>query len=211
MDKSIYKILSSGSHGNAVIYHNSILLDIGVPYSLIKPYVMDIQIVLLTHEHLDHFNTATIKRLAFERPTLRFACGEWMSEHLKGIKNIDILELNKWYDYGEFKLSTIKLYHDVENVGYRIFKGEYKIIHCTDSCHLSGITAPNYTHYFLEHNYSEETIHQQIAEIEARNGFAYQKGSTNTHLSSEQAQQFFFENKGENSEVIRLHESKTNK
>lgn len=208
-NKHICNIISTGSSGNAVIYHNSILLDVGVPYSLIKPYIMDIQIVLLTHEHFsDHLNIATLERMQFERPSMRIGTPTHMLKHVNHLRNIDVFELGKYYDYGFFKLSTIKLYHDVENVGYRIIKNDYKIIHATDTSHLSGITAKDYDLFCIEANYDEETIGKQIESKEANGEFAYQKGSINSHLSWQQCQEFYFENKKESSRLIRLHESK---
>lgn len=204
-----YKILSSGSHGNCVIYHDSIVIDIGIPYSLIKPYIMDIQIVLLTHVHGDHLSLVTLEKLQFERPTLRIITPIHILKHVDHLKNLDIVEAGILYDYGVFQIQPIKLYHDVENFGYRIFKEGHKIIHATDTSHLAGVTAHNYDLYMLEHNYNEETIDHSIAAIEANGGFAHQRGSANTHLSEQQANDFFFNNKGENSEVVRLHESKT--
>lgn len=206
-----YKIIASGSTGNCEIYLNTIAIDMGISYKQIEPYKNDLQIVLLSHIHGDHFNIATIKKLAFERPSLRFACGNWLAEYLTEIKNVDILELNKWYNYGNFKISIGQLYHDVQNAFFRIDTGSYKIFRATDTAHLEGISAPNYDLYAIEHNYSEETVHDQIAAIESRGEFAYQKGAVNSHLSYEQAQEFFFNNKGPNSEVIRLHESSSNK
>ena len=69
-----YKIIATGSKGNAILYHNCILVDCGVPFTLLKPYYKDIKLVLLTHIHGDHFNIQTIKKLAFERPSIRFGC-----------------------------------------------------------------------------------------------------------------------------------------
>lgn len=71
----MYQVVSSGSKGNCVIYHNSIAVDMGIPYKTIATYKNSLQVVLLTHVHGDHLNVSTIKKLAFERPTLRFACG----------------------------------------------------------------------------------------------------------------------------------------
>lgn len=210
----MYKIIASGSTGNAVLYHqNTIAVDIGVPFNAIKPYLHSIQLVLLTHEHADHFNPITIKRLAKERPTLRFGCGKHLFYKLltSGVKqgNIDVFEVGKWYNYGEFMISTIQLYHDVENVGYRIHKGYHKTIHATDTFTLEGITAKNYDLFSLEHNYDEETVWDRIKEIEESGGFAHKRGAINSHLSEQQARNFFFENKHENSQLIRLHESKS--
>lgn len=202
-----YNLLASGSKGNAVLYHNSILVDCGVPFSVIKPYLYDIQIVLLTHIHSDHFNKSTLLRLCKERPTLRIACGPWMVEHLEGIKNIDVVEPGYLYDYGAFEIAPVKLYHDVPNCGYRIFKDAYKIFHATDTAHLNGITARDYNLYTLEHNYNEETVYDIIEQQEQRGEFAHQKGSINTHLSEQQARDFYYENAGEQSTLVRLHES----
>lgn len=205
-----YNILSTGSHGNCVIYHGSIVIDIGVPYSLIKPYIMDIQIVILTHEHFsDHLNMATLERMQFERPTLRIGTPIHMLNHVDHLNNLDIYEAGQIYDYGAYQISPIRLYHGVPNYGYRIFKEGHKTIHATDTSTMEGITAPNYDLYMLEHNYDEETVHANIAKVIAVGGFAHQKGSMNTHLSVQQANEFYFNNKGENSEVVRLHESKS--
>lgn len=203
----MYNIISSGSKGNAVIYFGCILLDCGVNFKALKPYVNDINIVLLTHKHLDHINIKTLKSFQFERPTLRIGCCEWMLPVLEGFKNIDIYEIGELYDYGFFKLSPIKLYHDVKNCGYRLFKDKVKLIHATDTAHLNGISAKEYDLYAIEHNYNEETINETIERKQLRGEFSHEKGAVNSHLSEQQAQQFFFENKGDNSKIIRLHES----
>jgi phosphoribosyl 1,2-cyclic phosphodiesterase len=205
----MHNIIASGSTGNAIIYHNSILVDCGVPYSLIKPFVKDIQLVLLTHCHKDHINAQAVRKLASERPTLRFGCGEWMDKYLIGVKNVDFYEAGQVYDYGSFSISPIWLYHDVPNFGYRIFKGETKIIHCTDTCHLERITAKDYDLYAIEHNYDADTVQEKIAQIELLGGYAHQRGAINTHLSEQDARDFFFKNKGPESRLIRLHETKS--
>lgn len=203
----MYNIISSGSKGNAVLYFNSILVDCGVPFSSIKPYLYDIRIVLLTHEHGDHFNESTLRRLVFERPTLRIGCGEWLAEKLPFAKNLDVFSIGKIYNYGTFQLSTVKLYHDVPNCGYRIFKDGKKVFHATDTSHLEGITAKGYDLYAIEHNYNAETVFELIEETEASGGYAHQRGSMNSHLSEQQARDFYFQNMGEHSQIIRLHES----
>lgn len=205
----MYKVIASGSKGNAVLYFGSILVDCGVPFSLIEPYQNDIQIVLPSHVHHDHLNLSTIKTLQFNRPTVRVAVGEWMIPHIEGLRNIDVLNFGKWYDYQSFKIALIKLYHDVPTCGYRIFKEGEKIFHATDSAHLEGIEAKDYNLYAIEHNYNEDTVFDAIARKEAKGEFAHQKGAINSHLSEQQARDFYFKNKGELSKLIRLHESTT--
>lgn len=203
----MYNVLSSGSKGNCIIYHDTIAIDMGIPYQMISSLKNQLQIVLLTHIHGDHFNISTIKKLSFERPTLRFACGVFLTEYLQGIKNVDVLEAGKVYDYGQFKVSPIHLYHDVPNFGYRIFKNETKIIHVTDTAHLNGISAKDYDLYAIESNYNEDTIFESIERKKSKGEFAYQIGALNSHLSEQQARDFIFKNRGEKSKVLRLHES----
>ncbi len=203
-----YKVIASGSDGNAVLYHGSILVDCGVPFSLVKPFLSDLQIILLTHQHQDHLNIKTILNLSQNRPALRFGCCNWLIDKLPKLKNIDIYEIGQLYDYGLFQVSPIKLYHDVPNCGYRIFKDGYRILHATDTGHLEGITAKGYDLYSLEHNYNEDTIYDSIARKEDNEEYAYQSLAMKTHLSEQQSRKFIFENKGSNYEVLRLHESK---
>lgn len=205
----MYHVIASGSTGNAVIYHKSILVDCGVPWSFIKPFMKDIQLVLLTHGHNDHINTQTLRKLAYERPTLRFGCGVWMKDYIEGIKNVDYYEAGQVYNYGSFSIIPVVLYHDVKNFGYRIFKEGTKIIHCTDTAHLSGITAKNYDLYCIESNYNEDTIFQIIEKLESEGKFAHQRGAINSHLSEQQCNDFFFTNKGPESKLVRLHETKS--
>ena len=73
-----YNIISTGSQGNAVVLNDIILIDCGVTFKALKSVYKDIKLVLLTHIHIDHFNKTTIRTLAKERPTLRFACCKWL-------------------------------------------------------------------------------------------------------------------------------------
>ena len=204
-----YNIIKSGSSGNAILYHGEILVDIGVPYSAIKEYERDISLVLLTHIHGDHLNLRTLKRLASERPTLRIGACEWMSEYLTEFRNVDVYDIGKIYDYKRFQLSPVKLYHDVQQCGYRLFKDDYKIFHATDTAHLKGITAKDYDLYALEFNHDEEVAERLIREAYERGEFTHLTGSIKTHLSEQKATEFYLENKAAYSEVIRLHESST--
>ena len=66
-------VIASGSKGNCVVLFDSILVDIGVAYKLIKPYTMQIKIVTWSHKHSDHLNKSTLKKILFERPSIRVA------------------------------------------------------------------------------------------------------------------------------------------
>ena len=206
----IAKVISSGSEGNAVIYNNAIMVDCGVSLKALQEVKRSLKIVLLTHKHSDHLKIRTLQRLQAERPTLRVACGDFLLEELPCIKNIDVLQVGKISDYGAFKVSPVKLYHDVPNVGWRIFLNNgQKIFHATDTVHLEGISAKGYDLYAIEHNYCEEYIQQAIEEARARGEYTHAYGNINTHLSIQQARAFIEANRKESSEVLELHKSRS--
>jgi conserved hypothetical protein len=206
----IAKVINSGSEGNAVIYNNAIMVDCGVSLKALSEVKRSLKIVLLTHKHSDHLKIRTLQRLQAERPTLRVACGNFLLEELPCIKNIDVLQVGKIYDYGAFKVSPVKLYHDVPNFGWRIFlPNGQKIFHATDTVHLEGISAKGYDLYAIEHNYCEEYIQQAIEEARANGEYTHAYGNINTHLSIQQARAFIEANRKESSEVLELHKSRS--
>ena len=205
-----YKIISSCSTGNAVILKDIILIDCGVTFKKLEKYYKDLKIVFLTHIHADHFNKATIKKLADERPTLRFACGEWLLKDLLecGVnkKNIDVLEIGTKYDYKAFKVVPVKLYHDVPQCGYRVLFDDYKVIYMTDTRTVEGISAKNYDLYLIEGNYDEDEIEERIKEKQQNCEYVYEFRAKDSHLSKQQATEFLLNNMGENSEYVFMHE-----
>ena len=203
-----YKIISSCSSGNAVIIKDIILIDCGVAFKKLEKDYKKLKLVLLTHIHTDHFKKETIKKLAQERPTLRFACCEWLLESLLecGVnrKNIDVLEIGTKYDYKLFKIVPIKLYHDVPQCGYRILFNDYKVIYATDTNTLEGITAKNYDLYLIEGNYEDEELEERIRRKQQE--YCYEYRTKHTHLSKGQASDFLLNNMGDNSEYVFMHE-----
>lgn len=205
----MYNVIATGSKGNAVIYGKSILMDCGISFSKIKPFLKDLKLVLISHIHGDHCNISTLKRIYFEKPSLRFGCGKFVADELDGIKNIDIYESGQTYTYESFKIVPVKLYHDCKNFGYRIiFNDNKKIFHATDTEHLKGITAKEYDVYALEANYDEDTVDDIIQAKLDKGEYAHQIGSKNSHLSIQQAQQFILDNAGKDYKFLPLHQSR---
>ena len=205
-----YNIISSCSKGNATVIKDIILIDCGVSFKKLNNIYKNIKIVLLTHIHKDHFNKTTIKKLAEERPTLRFACCEWLQiELIKcGVdkRNIDVLEIGKKYDYKLFKIVPIKLYHDVPQCGYRVLFKDYKVIYATDTKTLEGISAKNYDLYLIEANYTKEEMEERIRIKQEQYKYAYEFRAKVNHLSKEETDKFLLENMGENSKYVYMHQ-----
>lgn len=208
-----YKILNSGSDGNGVIIEDTILIDCGISFKKLSNDYKNIKVVLLTHIHQDHFNKSTISKLAIERPTLRFACCKWLVESLVqcGVnkKNIDVLEINKSYNYKLFKVIPIELYHDVPQCGYKIKINNQKIIYATDTNRIDHISAKNYDYYFIEGNYESEEELEERKQNKILNGeYYYENRVKYTHLSKVKATEWLMNNMGNNSKYIFMHEHK---
>ena len=71
-----YNIIESGSKGNCTIINDFIAIDMGVPFSKIKPYYKKLKVVFITHRHSDHFNKTTVKQLRSIKTKLNICCGK---------------------------------------------------------------------------------------------------------------------------------------
>lgn len=204
-----YEIISTGSKGNAVVLDNRILIDCGVTFKKLMPVYRDIDIVLLTHIHSDHFKHATIRMLAYERPMLRFACAEWLYDELKrcGVnsKNIDVFNIGEKYDYGYFEIIPVKLYHNVPNCGFKIRLLGQKVFYATDTKTFQGVIAKNYDLYMIEANYDTIKIQETIYEKRKAGKYPYELDVLKNHMSIHDSQKFYETMKGENSSVVYLH------
>lgn len=208
----IYKILKSGSKGNAVILNDYILIDCGVPFKALQEYYRKFEIVLLTHIHSDHFNKTTIRRLADDRPTLRFACGSWLVNDLIACgvnkRNIDLMTMRTKNDYGKFSVTAFHTKHNVDNCCFMfdLKRADTRtVFYATDCNTLDGIQAPNMDLYMIEANYKESEISERIADKKLNGEYAYELEVIKNHLSYEKACNWIYENAGSNSEYIFLH------
>ena len=208
----IYKILATGSDGNATIVNGYSLIDCGVPYKAIEHYAQDLRLVFLTHIHGDHFNAATIKKLAFVRPSLRWVCCEWLVEALldAGVKTtqIDVIRPGAWvaFEMGDVVYaSPIELTHNVRNCGWRIVINEESLFYATDTGTLEGISVKGYDVYLVEANHTQAEIEAAVAAAQANGEFTYRLRAAENHLSEEQARDWLTENMAAYSVWVPMH------
>jgi len=214
-----HHVIQSGSDGNAVILQGEkdvILVDCGVSFAKLAPYRQAISLVLLTHIHGDHFRPATIKRLAYLRPTLRFMVPSWLLFPLLNQcdvdeRNIDLAQMNATAVYGDrIKVRPFELVHDVPNCGYEITFDKSRIVYATDTSYMPDIYNADY--YFIEANYknAEELAARAYAKIEAGQ-YVYENGLQDRHFSREQAINYIMKNGKDNSQHVLLHEHRETK
>lgn len=205
-----YDIIQTGSKGNAVVINGEILIDCGVPYKKLVPYVKDLRLVLLTHCHSDHFKPTTIRRLHKERPTLRFGCCKWMVGPLveAGVDKhaIDVYELDLYNWYASFGICPQSTTHDVPNCCYHIyFRPCVRVFYATDAGTLDGIKANGYDLYLVEANHTQAEIEERAKEKQEHGEFVYEYRAAANHLSKEQAEDWLYQNMGPNSRYVFLH------
>lgn len=211
-----YHVIQSGSDGNAVLLYGKrgiILVDCGVSYTKIAPYRQDIVLVLLTHKHGDHFRPSTLKRLAHDRPTLRFMVPSWLMYPLLdqcdvNERNIDLAQMDTKAVYGDrIVVRPFPLVHDVPNCGYEITLDKSRIVYATDTSYIPDIKNADY--YFIEANYENaETLAERVSSKIDKGQFVYEKDLQNRHLSREQAIDYVLRNAGDQSQYVLLHEHK---
>lgn len=193
---------------------DEILVDCGVSFKRLAPYYKQIKLVLLTHAHGDHLRPSTVRALARLRPALRIGCCEWMVYPLlqAGVQDnaIDVFDFGSWYDYGfRSGLTSIKaekLYHNVPNCGYHIYRNNEKLFYATDTGNLTGVQARGYDYYLVEANYTEDEIRERIDAKRAAGDYVYEADVIHNHLSQEQAFAWLGENADRHSQYMFLHQ-----
>jgi ribonuclease BN (tRNA processing enzyme) len=214
-----FDIISTGSQGNAVIINGSILIDCGVPWKLLKSYAKQLKLVLLTHQHGDHFRPGTVRALYRERPAIRWCCCEWMVWPLleAGVDKrvIDVAEPGAEYAYSPIcAVRAESIPHNVKNCGWHISIPIHPVappyleclFYATDTSTLDGVEAKDYDLYMIEANHTRAEIEARIAEKQAAGEFAYEIAAAKNHLSREQAEEWLYRNMGPNSQYVFLHQ-----
>lgn len=219
-----YRVISTGSKGNCVIYKDLIMVDIGIKLKdreLIIPYLDSIKLIVITHRHSDHLQLPLLKWIIENYPNIRIVYGTDVEDYLsyklvkklKGetvpilLPKFTIVNSEKAYDFGLFKIRFLDLYHDVPNFGLYIqFKDDYKVFHATDTYTLEGISIPQDTDLIaIEHHHIEEHYKNLIEEKQMNGEYSHEYGAKNAHHSFEQCKYFLDRNNLNNVEVLRLH------
>lgn len=206
-----FEILGTGSTGNAVILSEAVMIDCGLPWTRIQPYARQLRLVLLTHQHQDHFKPAAVRALAKGRPALRWGCCEWMVRHLldAGVdkRKIDVYEVGETALYSaSLSVTPVYLVHNVPNCGYKLMIGGERIFYATDTGTLDGIEARDFDWYFVEANHQREELEARIKLKKAAGEYAYECEAKRNHLSREQAEDWLYQQMGPKSQYVFLHQ-----
>lgn len=209
-----YEIIGSSSKGNCIVVEDILMLDCGVTYTKIKPYLKNVKLIFISHIHKDHLLPTTIQKIAYNKPTMKFVTGS-----KQVVRKLDELGVNRdniiylynysWFDLGIIKLKLEPMHHDSENCGLHFKRNGKKGIYLVDTGNVDNVNAKNYDLYLIEANYKEEVLEKHKKEC-SQEELVYLNRVPQVHLSWEQANTFLIENMGKNSEFQYIHESTYN-
>ena len=209
-----YEIIGSSSKGNCIVVEDILMLDCGVAYTKIKPYLKNVKLIFISHIHKDHLLPSTIQKIAYNKPTMKFVTGS-----KQVVRKLDELGVNRdniiylynysWFDLGIIKLKVEPMHHDTENCGLHFKRNGKKGLYVVDTGNIDNVNAKNYDLYLIEANYKEEVLERHLKEC-TQEELVYLQRVPKTHLSWEQANTFLIENMGEKSEYQYIHESTYN-
>ena len=206
-------IIASSSAGNCYIYFDDLMLDIGVPYNKIKPYIQQIKFILLSHQHTDHLNIKTLQKVIYENPKIKICCGFFLVDKLVNAnipkKNIFVLELDKSYIIGDYVITPCMAIHDISNFGYKIHntKTNFKVFHISDTSEIDHIQAIGYDLYAIEGNYeTDEELYKKIKQDDEQGKYSHYRRVLQTHLSQLQAINWLDKNNTNGGKYIFIHQ-----
>lgn len=199
MAKLNYEIIKTGSSGNAVLV-NGVLFDCGVSWKAIEPYAARIDLVLVSHRHLDHIRPSTLNKLKDLFPRVAVIAPEGFWEGADNVKyefDAVLPHHRKLLIKGKYEILCAPIPHSVPNCALVVkFPNGATCMYATDTVSLDHLTIPNLDLYMLESNYAELDIVK-----EQRNAIV----AVTTHLSQEASYGWYLRNKGDDSEYVPLH------
>jgi phosphoribosyl 1,2-cyclic phosphodiesterase len=196
-----YKIISSGSKGNAVIIED-VLVDCGVSFRLLQDELYFVKYLLITHTHSDHLKIQTFNNIRRMFPRIK-VIGNYeihMACDVDIIANAGFNVVTKGHTFTPFECV-----HDVLTYGFTWEHDGKRIIYATDTSNLDNAPDGKYDYFFLESNHDEKKL--EAARDEYHGSYNPFMGGKR-HLSTQQAKAFYYMNRrNKEAELIELHKS----
>ena len=197
-------VIQSGSKGNATLVIDQgrvLLIDMGTTLKVVKDAlkeekmnIMNINAMLLTHEHVDH--TFGIKYL----PPLPIYC----TKETLDLGNVVEIEPYKKFNIDHFLITPVSTSHDVKNpVGFVIKTKSEKLVYLTDSGKIPGKSLQklkNADYYVFESNHDVDMLVNSKRPWFLKKRILSDKG----HLSNEQSAIYMTKCVGEKTKQIIL-------
>ena len=205
-----YRILSSGSSGNAVRIRN-IMIDCGIAFNKMKEELYKCQYLLITHDHLDHVKPAVLKQIAEQFPNIEIYSTYKVARIHDAVTAINTDYLPIALHKAEADLWAVPVPHNTLCFAYVIRFDDLDLIYATDlknTAELDEFTDSmklRYDYTFLEANYDETKL-RMLGDSWHGQYNAY-VDSSERHLSRDDSLKFYVKHRKEGGEYIELHKS----
>ena len=203
MKKLDYKIIATGSRGNAVRIEN-IMIDCGISFSRMRDELQKVDTLLITHAHSDHVKDHTINQIRHVFPEITIYANADVAYQYDVDNVIGTVPFRL---DSKRKITPFPGVHDVPVTGYIIEMKKLSILYMTDSAVIKPPDDRKYDYLFLESNYDIRKLRERSKKYRRRGYDPYLSSSTR-HLSTQKCKEFYFVNRrNENSKLIELHQS----
>ena len=197
-----YKIIATGSSGNAVRIEN-IMIDCGIAFSKMKEDLYKVDTLLLTHSHTDHIKPSTFEHIHKEFPSISIygnsdVAYQYTIDHIVGSRSFALK--------GNRTVIPFDGVHDVPVTGYIIQMLDMNILYMTDTAKVKLPFELPLDYVFLESNFDERKLKEQSKKYKRHGYDPYL--SVTRHLSTQKCKEFFYLNRrNKESVLIELHQS----
>lgn len=205
-----YRILSSGSIGNAVRIRN-IMIDCGIAFNKMKQELYKCQYLLITHDHQDHVKPAVLRKIVEQFPNIEIYSTYKVARMNDAVTAINTDYLPIWLPRAKCNMWAVPVPHNTLCFGYVLRFDDMDILYATDLKNtealddftkLSGI---QYDWTFLESNYDETKL--KLLGDSWHGQYNAYVDSSERHLSKDESLKFFVRHRKEGGEYVELHKS----
>lgn len=212
-------IIGTGSSGNAILIDNSILIDCGLSFKVLKESLSKVHKIFITHRHKDHLNLSVLRQIQKHFPYLlkNIYINQDTYEYItnkdpNNFENINFNIITKDDNFNikikgkNYNVRIINLYHDVENYGF-IFTNEKNetLLYSTDTATMKDAPDELFDYILLEGNYDEDSLIENIKSMDA--SISYRACRNLRHLSVQKFEEFILTHSHKNTVAYQLHES----
>ena len=205
-----YRILSSGSIGNAVRIRN-IMIDCGIAFNRMKDELYKCQYLLITHDHQDHVKPTVLNQIVEQFPNIEIYATYKVARINDAVTAINTDYLPIWLSKAGCNMWAIPVPHNTPCFGYVLRFDDLDVVYATDLKNTDELerftenSGIRYDYTFLEANYDEAKL-RMLGDSWHGQYNAY-VDSSERHLARDDSLRFYARHRKEGGEYIELHKS----
>ena len=210
MSELDYRILSTGSIGNAVRIRN-IMIDCGIAFSKMKDELYKCQYLLITHDHQDHVKPAVLNQIVEQFPNIEIYSTYKVARLNDAVTAINIDYLPIWLEKSYCNMYAVHVPHNTICFGYVLMFDDLNVLYATDLKNTDSLTEfteegkLQYDYTFLEANYDETKL--RLLGDSWRGQYNAYVDSSERHLAKDESLRFYVKHRKEGGKYIELHKS----